>query len=485
MAEEKTQAKKKKSRKKHRKLPIVIGVIVVVFIGFRVVGAMGSAQPGAYVTTTGAVRGDLQESIDTSGTVLSEEVKVIFAPVSGTLAEVNVEAGSAVKAGEQLISYDMDKMEKVLRQSALQLEKSEAGYDDALERDSQNQADLKEATVNLEVLNRQIEDNKAYLKDLQDNLSQSQRETSNALAAESLELQEQLRQLTPGTEEYNNVSNEIARNSYLQQIVGSSDYVAQMQKEIGDVQERIAGYEEYKARMESQKTSSEAAVMNSYDKTRQDADNELANLTYQETEEEYYIAKKGIVAEFDAIVTECAAIPGAGVSSGTQLLTLEDSRNLKVSFEASKYDIEKLELGQKADVVISGKTYQGQVSKINRMAVKNASNTPMVGVEIHLLETDDTIILGMDAKLTIYTKKVENVLLVPVEAINADREGDFLYVVENGVVVRKSIVCGISSDVYAEVKEGLTEEDVIILSSYSNLEEGMTVTVMPTQQPAQ
>ena len=195
MAEEKTQAKKKKSRKKHRKLPIVIGVIVVVFIGFRVVGAMGSAQPGAYVTTTGAVRGDLQESIDTSGTVLSEEVKVIFAPVSGTLAEVNVEAGSAVKAGEQLISYDMDKMEKVLRQSALQLEKSEAGYDDALERDSQNQADLKEATVNLEVLNRQIEDNKAYLKDLQDNLSQSQRETSNALAAESLRSEEHTSEL--------------------------------------------------------------------------------------------------------------------------------------------------------------------------------------------------------------------------------------------------------------------------------------------------
>ena len=233
--------------------------------------------------------------------------------------------------------------------------------------------------------------------------------------------------------------------------------------------------------MESQKTSSEAAVMNSYDKTQQNADNELANLSYQETEEEYYIAQKGIVAEFDAIVTECSAISGAGVNSGMQLLTLENSRKLKVSFEASKYDIEKLELGQKADVVISGRTYHGEVSKINRMAVRNASNTPMVGVEIHLSDADDKIILGMDAKLTIYTKKAENALLIPVEAINADRDGDFLYVVENGIVVRKSIVCGISSDVYAEIKEGLTEEDEIILTSYSDLEEGMAVTVLPAQ----
>ncbi len=478
MTESMTESKKKKRGKKHRKLPIIIAVIVVGFIVFRAAGGMGTATVGAYVTTASAVRGDLQESISTSGTVLSEEKKVIFAPVSGTLAEVNVEAGDVVKAGELLIGYDMDKMEKTLRQSALQLEKSMAGYDGAIAKDSQNQADLNEASVNLRVLNQQIADNKAYLKELQNSLSQNQRDTSNALAAENFTLQERLGTLTPGTAEYNEVSGAIAQNSYLQQIANSTDYVAQMQKEIEDVQERIAGYEEYKARMESQKASSEAGIMNSFDKTQYDADHELASLSYQAAEEEYYIAKKGITAEFDAIVTECSAIPGAGVSGGMQLLTLESSRNLKVSFDASKYDIEKLALGQKAEVTISGRTYEGQVSKINRMAVRNASNTPMVGVEIHLADPDDNIILGMDAKLCIYTKKAENVLLIPVEAVNADKEGDFLYVVENGTVARRAIVCGISSDALVEVKEGLSEEDKIIVSALTNVEEGMAVTVL-------
>lgn len=103
-------------------------------------------------------------------------------------------------------------------------------------------------------------------------------------------------------------------------------------------------------------------------------------------------------------------------------MTLENSKNLKITFQASKYDIEKLELGQRADVVISGSNYEGTVSKINRMAVRNASNTPMVGVEIHLTEVDDNIILGMDAKVTIYTNQAQNALLVPVEVINADKE---------------------------------------------------------------
>ena len=72
-------------------------------------------------------------------------------------------------------------------------------------------------------------------------------------------------------------------------------------------------------------------------------------------------------------------------------------------------------------------------------------------------------------------------LLIPVEAINADKDGDFLYVVENGVVVKKSIVCGISTDTYSEVTEGITQEDQIILSSYATIEEGMAVTAVPAQ----
>ena len=50
---------------------------------------------------------------------------------------------------------------------------------------------------------------------------------------------------------------------------------------------------------------------------------------------------------------------------------------------------------------------------------------------------------------------------------------------ENGVVVKKQIVCGISTDTYTEVLEGITEEDQIITGSYvGNLEEGMAVTVL-------
>lgn len=488
-----------KKKKKRKKAPVIIAIVVILLVVLRMVSCALTPAAAAFVTTTKAVRGDLQESISTSGTVASEEKTVIYAPVTGKLGQVNVAAGDAVKAGDVLVSYDMEEMEKTLRQAALQQQKSAASYNGAMADNSENQTKLKEADTNLNVLNQQIADNKEYLKDLQSKLSQSKRDTSSGLADESYNLSSRLNQLNGELEaldksaadydskaqaiqsEIQSVNTQISRNSYLQNVTASADYYAKMEQEISDVQERIADYEEYKARMESQKTSSEGTVMDSYDKEQYSVDMQLAELTYQEAEEEYYAAKQGICAEFDGIVTESSAVSGAAVTNSVQLLTLENSNNLKVIFNASKYDLEKLEVGQKAEVTISGKTYEGEVSKINRMATVNESNTPMVGAEIHISNPDDKIILGLDAKLVIYTNKAENALLIPVEAINADKDGDFLYVVENGVAVKKSIVCGISSDIYTEVTEGITEEDQIILTAYTTLEEGMAVNAMPAQ----
>ncbi len=486
-----------KMKKKRKKAPIIIAVIVVVlFVVIRLVSCAFTPAEAGLVTTTTATRGELQESINTSGSVVSEEKKVIFAPVNGTVAEVNVAAGDAVAAGDVLISYDMDEMENMLTQATLQQKKTDAGYSSLLADNSEYQAKLNEANINLDVLNQQIADNEAYLKELQQNLDQNQRATGNKLADESYNLTTQLEQLQaevktldPNSQEYGTKLNQIqelsaqlSRNQYLQSVASSSDYVANMQKEIRDVQERLAGYEEYKARMESQKTTSENAVLDSYDRTQYEVDQELAAMNYQEVEADYYTAKQGICAEFNGIITECSIVEGAPIVTGTQLLVLESSEQLKITFSASKQDIEKLEVGQMAEITISGYTYEGQVQKINRMATLNASNTPMVGVEVHINNPDENIILGMDAKLEILTRKAEDALMIPVEAINADRDGDFLYVVENGVIVRKPVVCGITSDSYTEVIEGITEEDQIVLTAYTDIEEGMAVTVMPPLQ---
>lgn len=484
-----------KRKKKRKKAPIIIAVIIILLIVWRVAACSMAGPVATVVTTQKPIIGELQESISTSGTIASEEKKTYFAPVSGVLGSVNVKVGDSVKKGDVLISYDDEKLERTLKQASLQQTVSNSTYQGALANSSKNQNKLQEANTNLAVLEQQIADNESYLETLQDQLQQNQRDTSNGLSEESYQLgiraaqlQEELAGLDPSSAEYaektrqlQEVNTASSRNSYLQQIAASSssDYAVKMQKEIDEVTKRLNGYKEYKAEMESQKASSENSVLDTFDKEKYNADQEIAQLTYQQAEEAYYIAKQGIVAAYDGIVTECTALEGASVTEGLQLLTLESSSSVKVAFSASKYDLEKLEVGQKAEITTSGNVYEGEISKINRMATLNSSNTPMVGVEIHLNQPDDKIVLGLDAKIQIFTQKAENAILVPVEAINADKDGDFLYVVENGVAVRKPVVCGISSDLYTEIIEGITQQDEIIVTSYGTIEEGVTVMSAP------
>jgi len=279
------RGKKKGFFKRHKKLCIVSAVVIVIVL-LLARGCGSASGTGAVVTTTKAFRGELQESISTSGSVEAETVKVYFAPAAGKLAKINVAPGDAVKAGDVLMLYDVAQLERDFRQAQLEQDKATASYDGALADNSKNHGKLSEANTNLAVLDQQIDDYKAYLKDLQKKLSQSQRDTANALSKESYDLNKKISDLDKTDPDYDKklkkLENDLSKNSYLQSIANSSDYVAEMEEEIARVQEEISKCESYKAEMEGQKSSSEASVMDGYDLVRYDADKELSGMTYDE-----------------------------------------------------------------------------------------------------------------------------------------------------------------------------------------------------------
>ena len=142
-------------------------------------------------------------------------------------------------------------------------------------------------------------------------------------------------------------------------------------------------------------------------------------------------------------------------------------------------------MGQLADITIAGNTYEGEITKINGMATANANGAPVVGAEIQLKNPDNNIFLGVEAKVQLHIAEAKDVLVVPLEVVNVDTEGEFVYVVEDGKVAKKRIVTGVSSDLYCEVKEGLTEDDEIISDMSLTLEEGTAVQSMPVVEEAE
>ena len=165
---------------------------------------------------------------------------------------------------------------------------------------------------------------------------------------------------------------------------------------------------------------------------------------------------------------------GEMAAEGTQLFTLESSRDLKVTVMISKYDIGLIKEGQKADIDMAGNIYKGTVSRIERVAVTDEADKNKVAVDIHFDSPDGRAIIGLEADVTIYTDERKNVLLIPYSAYYTDDNGDFCYVIDNGKVNKKYIKAGIVTDDLVEVKEGITEGETVITDAVTDSAVGNT-----------
>lgn len=149
-------------------------------------------------------------------------------------------------------------------------------------------------------------------------------------------------------------------------------------------------------------------------------------------------------------------------AKGVSLFTVASNEKVVVDMSVTRYDLEKLEVGQSANITLAGKNYEGTVSRLSRLAAENAKGTPVVSAEIQIENPDDSIYLGLEAKVKVEGHKAENVLIVPVEAVNTGKDGSFCYVVENGVVVKREVETALSSASLIEVKSGLKAGDQVI-----------------------
>lgn len=452
------------------------GVLVLLIVA----SSISSANSKPVVITAEVVRGDIEQTISTSGSVASEEVKTYFAPISVEVGAIHAAAGENIAKGEPVITYDQEALEQEKRRAELQLQANEGGYQNTVGKNKESLGDLQEANTNLGVLEQQITDIDNCIKELQKKVD----DKKAALAHEGTLLQISLIDWAdqPDSDEYQNLQKLVQQNHYEQ---SNNAEIRAWQEEISRYTEMLNNCKEYRAEMKSQKASAEGAKMSQGSQEELEAKREMEGMANQRVLEAVEESRGGVLAAFSGVVTEMNVTEGQIPAQGTQMFKLESTEKVKVTIAVTKYDLEKLEAGQQAVVTIAGSTYEGEVSKIDRMAVKNSSGAPVVNADIRILNPDENIFLGVEAKVTIRTAKSEQALLVPISAVNTDKDGDFVYAVENGIVVRKPVQTGISSDMNMEIREGLAPADQVLTEVSSDIQEGMKVTAVLEESGAQ
>ncbi len=408
---------------------------------------------------------------------LKREISQITADDAADAAKKQKEAADALAEQERKLTEQYQKEVKLYQEKTLPEYKKELA--EALEEKNRRMKEYYTADTEYQLAFEtwsadQSAENRQVVSEKEEARSQAQIALTNAEAAYSqLEANPPVAPQAPAA-----VSKEIPDINASGDTALSTD-TSQLQNELEEASATLA---ELQSELASQKAvaESDAGTITAEEKARMETTNNLTELEEKSLEELIAEGKKGIQAEFTGVISEAQVNQGASVTQGMQMFTLLSTEDVSIQINVSKYDYSKLKEGQKAEITLGGNTYQGTVTKINRIAVPNEKGTPMIGATVHIDNPDENIFLGVDAKVVIAAASAKGVLKVPTSVVNIGKEGSFCYVVEDGVIVKKPVETGLSSDSEVEITSGLSKGDAVVLDM-GNYAEGDAVEAMNSE----
>ena len=446
---------------------IVAGVICAVGV---MAGTSIYASAAIKVESYEVRKNNISSILELNGNVKAEKIQNSYSEVNAKVKTVHVKAGDAVKKGDLLVSFDEEQIDLMISLAQYEAQANLGGYDNAIEMGKRAQSLYNEATVNLKVLNQQIEDTEKALNNAQRALTNRKAE----LAGTGARLQVAMIDKAGNPEsaaEYNSLQKEATNNAYEQE--AGKDILA-LQEEINRLTNDLTHYKEYKSEMLSQKASADGGRMTSGQKNQLEAQKAANELSSEDTVKRLEKAKNGIRAPFDGIVTGLFVDDGCEVGSGMRILTLASTDAIVLECTANKYDIANIEKGMTASTQINEKEYTGKLTRIERSVEEGASGSG-VNVEIRLDRPDDELILGLKAKAKIKVAAAEGVLSIPVDAI-VEKDGvSYVFVARDKKAVLTRIETGIQNDDMIEVLAGLSEGSVVVWNNETELKDGMDI----------
>lgn len=177
-----------------------------------------------------------------------------------------------------------------------------------------------------------------------------------------------------------------------------------------------------------------------------------------------------IKADMDGVITSLPIKAGSMVTSGMTVAEISDFSKLKVDIKIDEYDILGVEEGKAVDIYIDSieKNYDGKISKISKKAVTEG------GVSYFTSEVefaaDDDVRSGMSVEVKLVSREVYNVMSVSMDALRYEKDNTAYVLVRNseGKEEKRAVTVGITDGNYVEIKEGLSENDIVLVTPKSD-----------------
>jgi RND family efflux transporter MFP subunit len=191
-----------------------------------------------------------------------------------------------------------------------------------------------------------------------------------------------------------------------------------------------------------------------------------------------------VTAPFTGVVTMRYADTGsmiqAGTASQTQakpLVRLSQNSKLRLILPVPESAVPTVHTGQKVEVRVPtlNRTFPGTVI---RFADKLQLATRTMDTEVDVENPNLVIVPGMYAEVNLTLQERARVLALPVSAVDAEGDGGkghVFFVTPNGRVEQRSVALGLETANRVEVRSGLNEGDMVVLTGRTSLQPGQEV----------
>jgi multidrug efflux pump subunit AcrA (membrane-fusion protein) len=441
---------------------------------YRQTTSSAQAADATPLQTATVRRGNLVISASGTGSVITMNDAQLGFDTGGELAQLNVEVGDNVRAGDVLaIAVPSDTaatIQSKLTSAQLAVLQAQQNLDDT----NTTSDEVTLAQVQSSLAQKQLD-----LIETRNSLTKltNERSTMHGTRCDDDTIAEYQDVYDRALDRWNRSAHLTNSQEYQQLQTAAANLTwcasAWSQAELDTADAEIASTQASIQLMQSQITEYQAQIADQMDSSGSGSlDLSIAQVKLENAQAQLEVAEQEsisstIVAPFDGTILSISAKVGDNVGTN-EFITLANLSQPYLEVLVDETDLNNIGIGYEVQVTfdaLPNQTFTGRVISIDPSLV-NVSNVSAVS-SIVQLDTDSfskpqNLPVGLSATAEVISDQAQNVLLVPVEALHELSEGSYaVFVMENGTPVLKTVEVGLMDYTYAEIKSGLNEGDVV------------------------
>ncbi len=267
----------------------------------------------------------------------------------------------------------------------------------------------------------------------------------------------------------------IDRAVYLAQLEAAKANVKAGEVELADAQreqKRIIGL--YKAGSATEQSKDKAVTAAKLAEARLAL--AMANMELAEIN----LSESMICSPIDGIITAKHIDQGNLIRAGDGIVTVADIRTVKIIVAVAEKYSEQINVGTPAKIKVDAFAEKVFDAKVYSIHPALDTQTHTIQVEIRLDNDELLLKPGMFARVTLITKRKDDVVVVGRDVILGGRINDkpYVYVVEKNVAHKRFVKLGITQAERIEITEGLREGQKLVVNGMNYLADRMAVEIV-------